>query len=547
MRPVTVAPPDVPSHVPTQARGRYESWIIFALACILNLFAAWWLAYVWYIGNSDALLRTAHAFFVLFSRDPHLAAIGFVWPPLPSLMQLPILLLTRWLGHAAFSGPILSSVWGAVALVVLNLILTRLDVPRALRWGLLILTQLHPSFWYLAASGLGEIILLCCLLLTIWGYLLMPERVRSWAIAGTGLALGFFVRYEALAMIAGIILAMAVQRWPPWRNRETALEGRLLFVLAPPAYAVGLWLYFNWMFMGDPLFFQRSVYSLAAAPDVARNVGLAHPLFWAMGNWIKTGEYALTRLAQHNLAFLAAIPLVLALAFKRNNLQLLGLVILVVSVPAFTAFQVYSGTLATWMRYWFYAIPFATILIGAWYGQSSGQARGYVTAGLVALFVMSTPITLIAMREPHASSDEQRLSAHLIAPEQQIKLREQDGYWKDIQDAPKLARRVYERAGDRWVMIDTTRGYAVILQYPQPERLIITTDRDFAARLENPPAFADYILVLDPETSGGGFNAIAARYPHLFANGMSWASLDWDFTETYRHWRLFRVMRPSAP
>jgi hypothetical protein len=438
-------------------------------------------------------------------------------------------------------------VWGAVALVVLNLILARLDVPRALRWWLLALTQLHPSFWYLAASGLAEIILLGCLLLTIWGYLLMPERVRSWAIAGTGLALGFLVRYEALAMIAGIVLAIAVQRWPPWRNWETALEGRLLFVLSPPVYAVGLWLYFNWMFMSDPLFFQRSAYSLAAAPDVARNVGWLHPLFLAMGNWIKTGEYALTRLAQHNVAFLSAIPLVLALAFKRGNLQLIGLVILLVSVPTFTAFQVYSGTLATWMRYWFYAVPFATILIGAWHSQCTGRVRVWGTAGLVALFLASTPLTLIAMRDPHASFDEQRLSAYLIAPEKQMLLREQDGYWKDIQDAPKIARIVFERAREHLVMVDTTRGYAMIMQYPRPERLVITTDRDFATRLENPPAFVDYILMLDPETSGGGFNAIAARYPHLFANGAAWAHLDWDFTDTYRHWRLFRVIRSSSP
>ncbi|MCX7837919.1 MAG: glycosyltransferase family 39 protein [Anaerolineae bacterium] len=537
-------PPPAPIAKPTL--GRYEGWIIFALACTLNLITAWWLAYVWSVGNSDALSRTANAFYVLFSRDPHLAAIGFVWPPLPSLMQLPILLFTRWLGQPQFSGPILSSVSGAVALVILNLILAQLNVSRALRWGLLVLTQLHPSFWYLAASGLAEIILLCCLLLTIWGYLLMPERVRSWAIAGLGLALGFFVRYEALAMIAGIVLAIAIQRWPPWRNWETALEGRLLFVLSPPAYAIGLWLYFNWMFTSDPLFFQRSAYSLAVAPDVARNVGLAHPLFAAMGNWIKTGEYALTRLAQQNLAFLVAMPVILGLALRRSKMPLLGLLVLLASVPLFTAYQVYSGTLATWMRYWFYATPFAAILIGAWHGASTGTRRWVVTLGLFGLFVASTPVTLLAMRDPYASLDEQRLSAYLTDSAQQIKLREQDGYWKDIQDAHKLARRVYERAGERRVMVDTARGYAMIMQYPQPERLVITTDRDFVTILENPPAFVDYVLVLAPETSGAGFNVIAARYPHLFENGTPWAKLEEDFTDTYRHWRLFRVTRLSS-
>src|SRR6476660_7244053 len=39
----------------------------------------------------DALSRVGNASYVLFSRDPKLAAIGFVWTPLPSLIMLPVL------------------------------------------------------------------------------------------------------------------------------------------------------------------------------------------------------------------------------------------------------------------------------------------------------------------------------------------------------------------------------------------------------------------------------------------------------------------------
>src|SRR5690606_5766592 len=38
--------------------------------------------------HSDAVSRVANAFYVLYSRDPHLGAIGFVWNPLPSLLEL---------------------------------------------------------------------------------------------------------------------------------------------------------------------------------------------------------------------------------------------------------------------------------------------------------------------------------------------------------------------------------------------------------------------------------------------------------------------------
>ena len=37
----------------------------------------------------DAESRVADAWYVFFTRDPHLAAIGFVWNPLPSILVMP--------------------------------------------------------------------------------------------------------------------------------------------------------------------------------------------------------------------------------------------------------------------------------------------------------------------------------------------------------------------------------------------------------------------------------------------------------------------------
>lgn len=47
----------------------------------------------------DALSRVSAAQAVLFSRDPHLAAIGFIFTPLSALLQIPAI-------GSAGSGPI---------------------------------------------------------------------------------------------------------------------------------------------------------------------------------------------------------------------------------------------------------------------------------------------------------------------------------------------------------------------------------------------------------------------------------------------------------
>src|SRR5690349_19080871 len=66
----------------------------------------------------DALARVANAYRILFSRDPHLAAIGFVWSPLPPLAVLPLLpLKSLWpdLVARGFAGNIVTALFMAGA------------------------------------------------------------------------------------------------------------------------------------------------------------------------------------------------------------------------------------------------------------------------------------------------------------------------------------------------------------------------------------------------------------------------------------------------
>ena len=68
----------------------------------------------------DALSRVAAAQSVLFSRDPHLAAIGFIFTPLASMVQMPAIGLSPlWpdMTARAFSGTIMSALFMAGAVV----------------------------------------------------------------------------------------------------------------------------------------------------------------------------------------------------------------------------------------------------------------------------------------------------------------------------------------------------------------------------------------------------------------------------------------------
>ena len=67
-----------------------------------------------YIYIGDALARTALASYVIQGRQPHLAAIGFVWNPIPSVLEIPFVLLLHLFGLQQLAGPAVSALAGAL-------------------------------------------------------------------------------------------------------------------------------------------------------------------------------------------------------------------------------------------------------------------------------------------------------------------------------------------------------------------------------------------------------------------------------------------------
>jgi len=520
-----------------------ETRIIFILSFLLNLVLAYLLSFVWRIGNSDALSRTANAYYVLYSREPHLAAVGFVWPPLPSILQLPLLPITKELGWVSFSGNIISALFGAGCLVMITRLLAKFKFPGIVRWILVALLQFHPDTWYLFSAGMAESIFLFFVLTALSGMMDLPRTMRSWVVVGLSLCAAIYVRYEALAMVVGVALAVIVHLWKQSADWKAKTEGWLIATLLPPVYGIIMWVFFNGSIMGDPLYFLRSVYSASNAPDVAKIAGLTHPYYLAWGNIVEAIKVGVVRSFQQSPAYLVMTALALLSIIWHRNRKGFGLFIVMGSITSFTILQVYMGSLASWMRYWFYAAPFALVMAGIIHENLEHKWRLPFYLLLITLFIAGTPLSLQAMRDPQAGGDEQRLSALLLAPEEEPGLREKDRYWAYTNDALIVAEAVDSFSEDGKVLVDASSGFSVILAVKNPQRLIISNDTDYFHQiLANPIGTAEYMLTLDPETQGGNRNTINLTYPALFENGASWATLVWDSGgQTINHWRIYEV------
>src|SRR6266508_4007713 len=139
---------------------RSEALVVFSVITAVFLAEAAWLAFVVGFMPGDALSRTYSALVAVRSADPHLAAIGFVWPPLPVLLQIPLVLLPR-LTHYGLSGGVVSAIVAGLTAVALCPLLARAGLSRWQRWLAIALFFANPLIAFYAGTGMSEMPFLC--------------------------------------------------------------------------------------------------------------------------------------------------------------------------------------------------------------------------------------------------------------------------------------------------------------------------------------------------------------------------------------------------
>ncbi|MEO6469678.1 MAG: glycosyltransferase family 39 protein, partial [Acidimicrobiia bacterium] len=189
---------------PETARRSRSTLYVFVTACVAYLVAGWQLAIKHHLIMGDAMARVANASYVIFSRDPHLAAVGFVWNPLPSFATLPFLAVSPWfpeLRTQAFASNIVSAIFMAGSVAVIWQILRELRIATVAMIALTTLYAIHPIILEYGANGASEATLVFFLALSCLGLMRWLDRrdLNSLLLIGAALAFGYLSRQELLA------------------------------------------------------------------------------------------------------------------------------------------------------------------------------------------------------------------------------------------------------------------------------------------------------------------------------------------------------------
>ena len=550
--PPELAPPDARPVVPDNGhiRGRRlirEGRIVFLLALGVYLVAAVLLDFKYRTFALDSFSRMANGFYIIYSRDPHLSAVGFVWDPLTSVADMVVLLgnhLWPALSHNNMAGSLVSAVAMAGAVYQLCAALREWGVSRIPRLVLTAFFALNPMIVFYGGNGMSEGLFLFTLMAGT-RYLLRWMHggdLRSLAYGAVALGFCYLTRNEAaLAALLGGVAVGVVSYWRtdgrlPSRIR-TAMSDLAIFGAPALTAAVG-WAVVSYVITGQYFAQIQSIYGSAAQEKLLSHKTLHGRILYEV--------HAIA-------AFAPLLPILLiaavVVAYRRRDPRMLAPLTVLGGALGFDMVSYLGNGIQDYLRYWIVALPLGILLLGCLVSAVQNPRRapgeetlgprpshsrvrllGVLTAVCLVLVVMipTTVFTGSSMFDAQIGGEETSQLAYIFKSHPTAgDLAYPDAYPQSL----ALARWFDDRHlpnGD--VVVDNSVGCMpiVIVTSSQPKLFVIPNDRDYQRILADPITFhTHYILEADPASFPN--TPMNFQYPGLWRSGAGFTRMVHQF------------------
>lgn len=562
--------PPIPVRVPREHPGR-RPWRWRLNAITVEAFAVFAVTFAGYmlLGRRivldqhlivfDATARLAHAYFVFWNAPPKLASIGFVWAPVSTLVFLPFALL-KPLATSLMALPATSGFFAAMLMALLGRAGYRLGMPRWQRLTIVAAFAVSPMVLFYAVNGMSEMPYLALLTLSLVFLLRWYRSEDAYWLVPCGLAMTFAVlsRYEVMGyaiMLVAIVGGTLMSR----RRSQDEVEGSILGYLAPIFYGVGLWVFFNWLILGDPLFWLRQQIGIGGGASdplaPASALGGAAP-----GRVSLLGDLAHVNVILFPLV-VAVVPALLVtwvlslrggrLVSRKDGLMSFWMACLVSVNAATTALLILKSPDSNLLqlRYNMRAMPVAVLgLMWLWHAAGGRRARLAVWAAGMVLLVGGIGLTWHAMRTWPIQYEENVFARALSTGKDQEGTDPGGPYTIGNADDREMAdwitdNTVHTRDG---ILTDDGQTFGVILATGHPEWFLDRIDKGDATwkrTLAKPWGKVNYMLAARyPLPPDGIVDEVQKRYPGLRSQEVPGLSVE----HANRHYVLLRVA-PKAP
>ncbi len=545
---LTSAPPawqpmqePVPTPPKEHGRGRrIEGVVVFGLSFVAYFTVAMLLDFKYHSFVGDAVARMANGFYILHSRDPHLAAVGFVWNPLSSVADLPLLLFNSWfpvLASHNVAGTTVSSVAMAAAAYQLWALLREWGVRAAPRLVLTAFFSFNPMVLYFGGNGMSEALYLFCMLaaaryLSRW---LKKNDLQSLVYAAIALGFGYLERSEpiaAAALAVPLIFLVTFARSSEDRRRRiwAGMTDVTIFLLPIVTAFIG-WAVVGYVITGAP--FQQFTSKYGNATLLTNSGQKATTLHFRLLHEVK----AITYMAPF---LLLIVVLAIVVAVIRRNIGVASVILILGGGLGFTLASYAADAIFDWYRYYILVAPIAVLLVGSLFavpvrlkqpGEESAalpsapprsslplgrRIAGSIAACAVAVVLLgaSFPSTGMAMTNYNMAPDVVQYTGYFFFPDHPLNINTYQAKYAYAQvvSMSRYLDNGHFANGD--IVVDNANSCIpnVDTNVTNPRIFVIHNDRDFQRVLADPLVFhAHYLLAGHVSDS----DAIRAQYPNL--------------------------------
>ncbi len=276
-------------------------WAEPLLFVVLTLLSTWLFSYFLNINlglaYNDARSHLDIGRRVVEGLKPGLAQLGSVWLPLPHVLMVPTI-WNDFFWHSGLSGAIQSMAAFVLTSIVIFRTLKVLEYGVGSRIFAVAVFVLNMNVLYLQSTAMTELLLLGTMTTAVYE-LLKWHKTRSMIFlvkTAFWIMLATLVRYDGWFLFIWTIGLVGLQgfqheNWKFWQGLRRA-EGLAIFYCTLAGLGIILWVLWNFLIFGDPLFFIFGPYSAHAQQSQLESAGVLiskHDLFVSL----KTYWYAM--------------------------------------------------------------------------------------------------------------------------------------------------------------------------------------------------------------------------------------------------------------
>lgn len=296
--------------------GRHGATVIAgALSCI----SIW--AFVHYYQNglglayNDARSHLDIGRRVVEGLQPGFAQLGSVWLPLTHLLMA----FTIWndfMWHSGLAGALWSMVAFVATGVLIFLFLKELGVGILGRFVGVAIFSFNLNILYLQSTAMTELVLLGTMTAAAYFFLLWytREKLPFLLLSALFIMLSTLVRYDGWFLLFFVATMVFFSAWKSGGYKKA--EGTFVIFTTLGGFGVFLWLLWNLLIFGDPLYFAFGPYSAHTQQQDLEAAGVLP----TKGSWFFSAKMYFYALAYNTNAFILLFGTVgsLALFFDRH-------------------------------------------------------------------------------------------------------------------------------------------------------------------------------------------------------------------------------------